>query len=48
MKKILIVLTSYLIASGAVAASFDCDKTHSNIEKMIENISDGDKLLTYY
>ncbi len=35
MKKTLIVLTSYFIASGAVAASFDCDKAHSNIEKMI-------------
>ncbi len=35
MKKILIVLTSYLIASGVAAASFDCDKAHGNIEKMI-------------
>ncbi len=48
MKKILIVLAGYLIASGAVVASFDCDKAHGNIEKMIENIRDSDKLLTYY
>ncbi len=35
IKKTLTVLTGYLVASGAVAAGFDCDKAHGNIEKMI-------------